>query len=336
MNSENNNFYNKPIMSRPMFWTVLLSILLHVFIMTREALRVSPKLDTAANEPPPIEVTEITPEMIELLKKRLKESKEKIIAETEDADNKEIDPNATYLSDRNQKVEKQTRSKKIDDFRKKEGSGLKETDTAKRGTIPPTGEEGTKDKSELEIAAGTDEKKEKSEGIKRNWKTLSLKDLSVGGDGGPDSATDDYLNDLSTGDRTLLSTKEFKYFSYYHRIKDLLRQYWKPAVEHKLALIFKKGQRVSSKEMITRLLIMLDTSGGIQKISRLSSSGVKDLDDAAVEAFEKAGPFPNPPKGIVDPDGFVRIRWDFILKANTGPKIQFRRPTDRIGGRGYD
>ena len=42
-----------------------------------------------------------------------------------------------------------------------------------------------------------------------------------------------------------------------------------------------------------------------------------------MEAFQQAGPFPNPPKGMLDADGFVRIRWDFILKAEAAPRINF-------------
>ena len=47
----------------------------------------------------------------------------------------------------------------------------------------------------------------------------------------------------------------------------------------------------------------------------LNDSGIRDLDDAAVEAFKEAAPFPNPPEGIVESDGTIKIRWDFILEA---------------------
>jgi protein TonB len=40
-----------------------------------------------------------------------------------------------------------------------------------------------------------------------------------------------------------------------------------------------------------------------------------DLDSAAVEAFRQAAPFPNPPKGMVEADGTIKIRWDFVLEA---------------------
>jgi protein TonB len=47
----------------------------------------------------------------------------------------------------------------------------------------------------------------------------------------------------------------------------------------------------------------------------LSESGTGDLDDAAVGAFNQAGPFPNPPKGMIDLNQEIKIPWDFVLKT---------------------
>ena len=120
-----------------------------------------------------------------------------------------------------------------------------------------------------------------------------------------------------------MSTREFKFFSYYHRIKELLRQYWKPNIERQLARIWGRGKNISEEELVTQVLVLLDDQGTLRKVSRIGSSGVQEVDEAAVAAFQQAAPFPNPPRGIVDSDGFVRIRWDFILKTDTGPRIQF-------------
>lgn len=282
----------------------------------------------------PIEITEITPDMLSPQQKPKPSKKELEIAETEDANNRELDPNATILSDRNQKAEKQTKAKNIDDFRTGEGTGV--TTRPKEGPagIAPTGEPGL---DEIPSEVATEEslglQENKNVGIKRDWRTLSLQDLSVGGDGQPGSATDDRLNNIEQGDRTILSTREFRYFSYYQRIKELLRQHWKPAVERRLALLWAKGKNIRKHELTTELLILLDNRGTIMKISKVGTSGFNDIDSAAVEAFKKAAPFPNPPTGIVDPDGFVRIRWDFILKAQAAPVIQFRRPAAGAGDR---
>lgn len=257
---------------------------------------------------------------------KIKEKKEWEMAESAKADNDKLDPNAKILSDKTQTAEEQMRAKLVDDFRDKTGTGLKAAEGTNEAEAPPTGDplEGVTAKSDLEVAdSEAAAEAQKNRGIKRDWRKLSLKDLSVGGDGGLAAASDDHLADLKTGDRTILSTREYKYFSYYQRIKDLLRQHWKPTVERKLQRLWEKGKPMGEEEVTTRLLVLLSPDGKIQKISRMLSSGVVELDQAAMEAFERAGPFPNPPKGIVDEDGFVRIKWDFILKTETSPRIQF-------------
>lgn len=311
----------------PLIWGIAVSVAIHLLLLFMRLQEVTP-FASPPTEAPPIEISEVPEEFRDVprpqdLKVPPKKRKDPEIAETEDSDDKSLDPNATVLSDRTQTAREQTKAKRVDDFRKGDGTGAKEANA--EGNIAPSGEPtvAAENDSPLEVEDGIG-LSEKA-GIKRDWKTLSLKDLSVGGDGGITSATDDYLEDIIQADRTVLSTREFRYFSYYHRIKELLRQYWKPAVERKLSLIWAKGTTIRTEELTTQLLILLNQKGEITKISRVGSSGLSDVDNAAVEAFQKAAPFPNPPKGIVDSDGFVRIRWDFILKAQATPKIQFQR-----------
>lgn len=267
------------------------------------------------------------------------------IVETEDSNNNKLDPNSKFLSDRNQVVDRQMKAKSVDDFRKQSGSGLQNKALSNNSTIPQTGlpkqtiasknetqklqqtkEDTTLSISQVDLVDRTETKSKKDQqppGVKRDWKTLSMKDLSIGGDGKQSAASDDKLDGVDLGERTILSTREYRYFSYYHRIKELLRQYWKPNIENKLYHMFAKGQVIGEAEMTTRLIVMLDDRGKIKKISRTLSSGINELDEAAIEAFEKAGPFPNPPKAIIEPDGFVRITWEFILKTEAAPNIRF-------------
>lgn len=334
----------------PLLLGLVLSLVLHVVLILAKRFELSRPEVSDRNTP--IEIADLPPEMLEppqaqpQTKAPPPPSQDKQIVQTEKTDKQEIDPKAKYLSERDQKADEQTRAKQIDDFRSKQGTGGKGLTQSKDAYIPPTGEtpgetsdegkqadagDGKPDKLEvdedalLQADAGKGEKQQKAGGgIKRDWKTLSLKDLSVNGDGAPTAASDDDLRDVQQGDRTILSTREFRYFSYYNRIKELLRQYWKPNVERQIARLWGKGKQVNEDELVTRVLVLLDDSGKIQKISRIASSGITEIDEAAVEAFQRAGPFPNPPKGIVEEDGFVRIRWDFILKTEAAPRIQFQ------------
>lgn len=134
--------------------------------------------------------------------------------------------------------------------------------------------------------------------------------------GGDTSQSQDYVKDVDQGLETLLNTKEFKYYTYFNRIRRQLSQYWEPKVREKVALMFRQGRTIASEnDKITKLLIILSPAGQLVNVQVISDSGVKDLDDAAIEAFRMAAPFPNPPKGIIDPDGTVKIRWDFVLES---------------------
>ncbi len=319
-------------------WAILISLGVHTLFFLAHLLPHSQPPENIADNNEPIEISPAPPQNAAPPtqatqpappKPKIK-SKEIEMAETEDSGKHEIDPNAKFLSDRNQTADKQTRAKSVDDFREKKGTGLKSEDHTKdaKNYIPATGSPEEKEPeaaNDLEVATGEGiaKKKDKGQGVKRDWKTLSLKDLSVNGDGGTTAASDDALRGVQEGDRTVLSTREYRYFSYYQRIKELLRQFWKPTVEKKMYLLYEKGKSFGDDELVTKLLVLLNPTGNIVKISRVTSSGVNDLDDAAIEAFNKAGPFPNPPKGIIDADGFVRINWEFILKTEAAPTIQF-------------
>lgn len=313
---------------RALFWGLCLSITLHLGALLTNIGRIASHSLDISSQTTPIEVTQIPESQLQelLAKKQPLTPKEKIIAETEDAKNRKEDPNAYILSDKTQTAEQQTKAKVTDDFRAQEGTGLKGITAKDSLGIPPTGDtpeelsESESPESEIEIGEN------KKQGVRRDWRTLSLKDLSMGlGDGRPSAATDDHLDRIDFGDRTILSTREFRYFSYYHRIKELLRQYWKPNVERKIVKMWRKGKNIGEAEHVTKLLVLLTPRGKIEKIAKIETSGVREIDDAAVEAFEKAGPFPHPPKGIIDTDGFVRIRWDFILMTEAAPQIQFQR-----------
>lgn len=145
-------------------------------------------------------------------------------------------------------------------------------------------------------------------------RVMARDQASGGGEGA--SATDDHLKDVKTGLQTMLSTREFLYYSYYNRIRSKLTQYWQPMIKDKMERIMKQGRTIASTgDKITRIVIVLDETGTLRKVQVLGASGVSDLDEAAVEAFRAAAPFPNPPKGMVESDGTIKIRWDFVLEA---------------------
>jgi protein TonB len=167
------------------------------------------------------------------------------------------------------------------------------------------------------------------DGLKKNWKKLKLDDLKPSFDWSPnteqknqaafvgeESQSSDYLENVKKGNQNLLNTREFKYYTYFNRIRNQLQEYWEPSLHARLNKLLRSGRQIASTgPKTTRVLITLNNRGNLVGVQVLEDSGVRDLDEAAIEAFKQAAPFPNPPSGIVEKDGNVRIRWDFVLEA---------------------
>ena len=230
------------------------------------------------------------------------------------------------MSKNNQVVKKQTVALNRGEFKNKETKEMNQGDHGKEKKISL---EDLKPTFDIAKAMQERDNREKEfdqidpDGVyKHTSKQVEQKKSNVGaGDmaksqGAETSQTLDYIRDLDTGMETMLSTKEFVYYSYFARIRNQLNQYWSDKVRQKISELYKKGRMIaSSDDKITKCLITLDTGGKLLKVQIIGDSGVHELDEAAVEAFRAAAPFPNPPKGMVDPDGTIKIRWDFILEA---------------------
>jgi len=278
--------------------TLLISVLLHLGLSFY--LYIVDK-----NSPKKPDYIEITLEPQEELKNKMPKQ---IVQQDNKPINDEIDANAKYLGQFNQKVVEQTRAIANGDFTNQ--AGLKDREqTKQRATQKQTKLKQTlhtdRTASGLPVLAALKptfdwEKVDKTGGSKREVA----------------SKTDDYLKNVKDGAQTMLSTREFLYYSYYNRIRGQLKQYWEPKIKEKVKKIFAQGRNIASDDdKITKVLIVLNNKGTLVKVQVVGESGVRDLDDAAVEAFRSAAPFPNPPAGIIDSDGLIKIRWDFILEA---------------------
>ena len=126
--------------------------------------------------------------------------------------------------------------------------------------------------------------------------------------------SNDFIDDVPLGDLTKLNTTQFKYYGFYHRIKKQLENYWGREVRKQTEHIIRRGRAPASTASITALAVVLDHKGKIIDITVKSASGIKELDRAAVDSFNKAGPFPNPPEGMLK-DGKVKIEWGFVVKS---------------------
>mgnify|MGYP000278784142 CR=1 FL=1 len=322
------------VSGRLIFWGIVLSLLIHgVGYLTTVVLQ--------DQTPPPIE--RVSVEILEPqqpLANTVPE-KDKVpddwrkrqIVEQNEKTNNQVPTKADFLSAKNQKVEKETVAQARGDFKNVRDNGGKvgqqneppkpeapqtpkkeaAKDTAEK---PVKGEKAPSLKDLMPSMNDGDEllaRKQEMEKSRTIVATQPQGDAPVAGD---TSRTNDYLKKVNPGLETMLNTREFKYFTYYQRIRKQLSHYWEPKLKEKLNRLFKQGRKIASQQdRITKVLIVLNDSGTLVNVQVINESGVADLDDAAIEAFRAAAPFPNPPRGIVETDGTVKIRWDFIVES---------------------
>lgn len=112
-------------------------------------------------------------------------------------------------------------------------------------------------------------------------------------------------NDLlreKVGPRTQLNTKEYLFASYLNRIRRLVNFYWQQNLDNLPASV-----RLSKPQYTTTVRAVLDADGSLEIVRVTSASGSGEMDDCVVRAFRVAGPYPNPPEGLVEPDGRVYL-----------------------------
>jgi protein TonB len=132
----------------------------------------------------------------------------------------------------------------------------------------------------------------------------------------PGTRPEDDIPGVTRGERTALNTKEYVFYSYFQRIRQRLDRAWVPILREKLIAYHRAGRHLAGDmDHTTRVLVILNRRGEITRVQLIGESGTNDLDDAAIAAFNRAGPFPNPPKEMVDINNEIKIPWDFILKT---------------------
>lgn len=304
--------------------SLILSIIFHIILVMSTI--VLPKLFT----PPKVEIVEIDfstpkppPPPVQPEKLKIPDATKQIVEQDEKPINDEVPDDVKFLSAHNQVVKKQTVAKDLGEFK-----NMKDKSGAAGDGGSPEKLKQMDLKPKMDFTKLLDKKVQKERELEKSMeedaiKIQAQKDAAMeaatqkqGRGGSQASQTQDYLKDVDQGMETLLSTREFMYYSFFARIRRQLNQHWGGKVKEKVSKIFKEGRSIASADdKVTKLLITLNKNGELIRVQVLNDSGVRDLDEAAIEAFKEAAPFPNPPSGIVDPDGTVKIRWDFILEA---------------------
>ena len=258
-----------------------LSLGLHVAIFLAYMIVVQQR--TAHVVPPQPLIFEMD-DVVARVRRPTKEDSSRQIVRTKVADNSLAPEDEAFLGERNQRVDRQRVSPK---------GGLRAGSRARQGATEPR----PVDLSNFGVPI-LPPSRERQESIPG------------------DSGVREYVSGVKDGAETLLSTREFVFYGYFERIRGRLDHAWEPILRDHLLRHYRSGRRLASEmDHRTEIMVVLDPNGKIVQVEVIGESGTQSLDTAAVEAFNRAGPFPNPPRGLVGSDGRVRIKWEFILKT---------------------
>lgn len=273
----------------------------------------------------------------------IKNLKNKQIVATELNGKKEAPTNSRYAGETDQTFDRQTMAARNGSFKKaglgnKDGSpteqargeepaaeAKKTAKTEKKNSKTPAPILSLSELGSIHISKVEDDEKIKAEALHEQAMNRKLaadarRANAQGIEKGSSDTTglaqnNDFVEEVPLGDMTNLNTTEFKYYGFYQRIRQKLEQYWGNSIQSKAKNLYKSGRRLpGSENLITAIMVTIDDRGNIVDIKIEGTSGIRELDQAAIESFNKAGPFPNPPKGLLV-GGKAVIQWGFVVKS---------------------
>jgi TonB family protein len=140
------------------------------------------------------------------------------------------------------------------------------------------------------------------------------------------AAANDHLDGVEQGEGTYLNTREWKYATFFNRVKQSVGEHWDPSTP--LRQRDPDGRVYAYKDRYTLLTVTLDDIGRVKALTIEKSCGVDFLDHEAVAAFERAQPFPNPPPGLLNSNQEIHFSFGFFLEVNSGSSLHLFRSRD--------
>lgn len=290
------------------FYALLLAVFfLHAGFM---AIHLKDNFEQIVRTPP----TAIKVKLLQDVANAAQSLNKKQIVQSEDPAEQAKPKDAAFLSDKDRNFDRQTVSRNTDTFKEAAKGNAAVTQKAQPKQTAQKKKVDIKDLSLADI--GMTASVPATKDVARSPASESMKGLE---NGNPNSvglsATNDYVEEVALGDFTHLNTVEYKYYGFFHRIRQKLEQFWGRSIHSKADALFRSGRRLpASENLITSLQVTLNEKGEIVGVKILGASGVKELDDAAIESFNQAGPFPNPPRDLLV-NGKATIEWGFVVKS---------------------
>jgi hypothetical protein len=256
--------------------------------------------------PAPIEVQQIDPAKLAAVKNRWKErgfllSKD----ESKPKENVPTPKNARYESDRNRAVEKETRARKTNVIPNVPGQRDATADRDRKAAKNPA-----KSAKSIPLSNLSNFQSLPVPGPRRDEQESARR-------GGPGDAGDQaILDDVPEGAENMLNTAESVYYTFYARIYEQIGPLWQSNVRN---VVYRK--KLGAGDYVTRVDVVFDSDGNYLECRMISPSGIEELDAVVPASWARVPRFPNPPKGLIQPDGKIHMGWGFTVRID--PNLQW-------------
>lgn len=131
------------------------------------------------------------------------------------------------------------------------------------------------------------------------------------------NGTMDILDDsIAYGPTTLLNTREYKYASFYNRLKQELGPRWETKIKNILRL--KEDVKKLKGLYKTETVFTMDKNGKIIKVKVSKSSGYENFDEAAFYSLHEIPTMQNLPKDLQEENGNYELNLGFIVQLENG------------------
>lgn len=126
------------------------------------------------------------------------------------------------------------------------------------------------------------------------------------------------------GNVTSLNTDENKYYSFNQRLLARFIPLWGNSVRSALyQWLNENNYPPISKTWVTNVEIIMDEKGEILDVQPFRLSGLWSIDNAAINSFKKIKNVPNPPKEMVDENGYIHLQFQTEVLWIPQPGVRY-------------
>jgi TonB family protein len=124
------------------------------------------------------------------------------------------------------------------------------------------------------------------------------------------SALENFIPEVRPGNQTALNTRAAPFAAFIARMHRNIHELWGFGFLEDLDRQ-PMSNPLNNPSLITKLEIVLNGDGTIDKITVVKASGLVQFDVAAIDAVYSAGPFADPPREIRSGNGKIYVHWSF-------------------------